>query len=183
MRQPLLLTGGIASGALFSDCKRYRYRLWRTWDTRRPRLAFCMLNPSTADETTNDPTVERCQRRAQQLGYGGLIVVNAFALRSTDPKGLRKVEDPVGGPENDDAIRWAAEQATLVVAWGSHGGYLGRDRAVADLLLAMGCSPLCLGTTKAGQPRHPLYVSYAVRLERWNYSSAQGPHHTVGPSA
>ena len=77
-----------SSGAVFSECKRYRYSLWRVWNPDLPVCMFLMLNPSTADETTNDPTVERCQRRAVQMGYGGLHVGNIFAWRSTDPTGI-----------------------------------------------------------------------------------------------
>lgn len=82
------------TGATFSECRRYRYRLWRYWDRSKPPLCFLMLNPSTADDLSNDPTVERCQRRALAMGFGGLEVVNIFAFRSTDPAALYSL--PVG---------------------------------------------------------------------------------------
>lgn len=74
-------TAGLRSGAIFSDCERYRYRLWREWEPALPTLAFLLLNPSTADERVNDPTIERCQRRAVTWGYGRLEIVNLFPLR------------------------------------------------------------------------------------------------------
>lgn len=83
------------SGAAFSPCRRYRYRLWRTWGDAAPAV-FVMLNPSTADEIENDPTVERCERRARAMGFGGLRVANIFSLRSTDPTALYTSDDPVG---------------------------------------------------------------------------------------
>ncbi|MEH6402829.1 MAG: DUF1643 domain-containing protein, partial [Sneathiella sp.] len=83
------------SGAEFSDCNKYRYSLWRRWDAG-PTVSFLMLNPSTADGSSNDPTVERCHRRAVAMGFGALEVINIFGFRATDPKDLKKAKDPVG---------------------------------------------------------------------------------------
>lgn len=150
------------TGATFSACNQYRYRLWRYWSAE-PAVLFLMLNPSTADETVNDPTVERCQRRAKAMGAGGLQVANIFALRSTDPAALYTAADPVG-QDNDAAILAAANEcAQVICAWGVHGEYQGRGDAVLAMLGGAGVTPHCLGTTKAGHPRHPLYVGYAVR--------------------
>ena len=150
------------TGATFSACSQYRYRLWRHWSAE-PAVLFLMLNPSTADETVNDPTVERCQRRAKEMGAGGLQVANIFALRSTDPAALYTAADPVG-PDNDAAILSAANEcAQVICAWGVHGEHQGRGDAVLAMLGSAGITPHCLGTTKAGHPRHPLYVGYAVR--------------------
>jgi hypothetical protein len=88
------------SSAVFSDCQRYRYRLDRVWNPDSPPLAFGMLNPSTADHERNDPTIERCERRARALGFGSLVVWNLFAYRTTSPEILRKQTDPVG-PQNN----------------------------------------------------------------------------------
>lgn len=157
----------MTTGARFSPCMRYRYRLWREWEPSLPTICFVMLNPSTADEVANDPTVERCQRRARECGYGRLEVVNIFALRSTDPDALKVELDPVG-PENDDHIIDAASRSDVVVcAWGNHGRWLSRGSAVAGLLSAHGIDLHHLGITGGGHPRHPLYVPYSVKPMPW----------------
>lgn len=102
------LKGDAPSVANYSDCEKYRYDLTRVWDENGKRVMFLMLNPSTATEVQNDPTVERCERRARTLGYGAFRVCNIFAYRATDPKVMRSAADPVG-PENDQAIRDAID--------------------------------------------------------------------------
>lgn len=153
-------------GAIFSPCGRYRYALHRLWDDSKPLLMFLMLNPSTANETENDPTVERCQRRAIDMGYGGLLVGNAFALRSTDPAALYDAEDPVG-PGNDEAIMFAARMAVeskgmVICGWGTHASYRGRGAQVLRMLLDAGIQPHALRVNKDGSPGHPLYIGYGV---------------------
>jgi hypothetical protein len=146
----------MTGGAAFSPDRRYRYRLWRRWDRSRPVVTFVMLNPSTADERRDDPTIRRCIGFARRWGFGGAEVVNLFALRATDPRELRTVRDPVG-PENDRHIRRAIARAALVVlAWGTHGAVAQRARAVG--LVASPRRPRCLGWTRSGEPRHPLYL-------------------------
>jgi hypothetical protein len=154
--------------AVFSKCGLFRYSLLRRWnDARNTKLInFVMLNPSTADAMKNDPTVERCCRRAQTLGYDQLIVTNVFALRSTDPVALYAAVDAVG-PRNDAFIRDVAEKADVVVcAWGNHGVHLGRGDAVNRLLILNAKKKVYrLGAlTQENQPRHPLHVSYRERL-------------------
>lgn len=145
------------SDAVFSPCRTWRYTLTRTWDAALPVCNFLMLNPSTADETASDPTVTRCLGFARRWGYGTLIVTNIFAYRSTDPRGLLTTPDPVG-PDNDAAIVDVAGRADRVIAaWGVHGALANRERAVLRLLKPVRW-PLCLGRTKGGHPRHPLYV-------------------------
>lgn len=153
----------LTSGATFSEDGRFRFRLWRRWADDAPSggdVCFIMLNPSTADEVSNDPTVERCQRRAQRLGYGGLQVVNIFALRSTDPAGLYEDGADIGdGQENNRAICDAVAASDLVIAaWGRHGHYRRRDRAIRELLWVRGTHVFCLGTNRDGTPKHPLYL-------------------------
>lgn len=130
-------------------------------------MAFVMLNPSKATEVQNDPTVERCERRARALGYGGFCVTNIFAWRETDPKAMRGAFDPTG-PDNDTAILSAAASADqTIAAWGTHGAHLLRGPEVARLLTQAGHRLHHLGLSKAGHPRHPLYLSYTVKPEIW----------------
>ncbi|SEN03319.1 DUF1643 domain-containing protein [Palleronia pelagia] len=159
--------GDAASVARYSDCEGYRWDLTRVWDTDGPRALFVMLNPSTATEVQNDPTVERCERRARAQDFGAFRVCNIFAWRSTDPKGLRKVDDPVG-PENDAAILEGADWADRVIcAWGTHGALLDRGPAVERLLRDRGHALHHLGLSKAGHPKHPLYIGYGVAPQSW----------------
>src|SRR5689334_18589152 len=117
-------------GALFDPTGRYRYRLWRQWDPAKPAVAFVMLNPSTADATTDDPTIRRCFGFAQGWGFGRLEVVNLFALRATDPRELARHPDPVG-PANDAHIAAAlALTDQAVAAWGCGGALRERGARV-----------------------------------------------------
>lgn len=151
--------GGIPSCAVFSRCARYRYLLARIWDETAPLVAFCGLNPSTADETRNDPTVARCQAYARRWGCGGLLMLNLFAFRSARPSDLRAAEKPIG-PANNRFLAWCGTVASFTVAcWGVHGTYRGRAEEVFPLLK----NPHQLGLTFGGQPRHPLYLLSALR--------------------
>ncbi|MCA0920549.1 DUF1643 domain-containing protein [Pseudooceanicola nanhaiensis] len=159
--------GTVRSEALYSPCERYRYALTRVWAPDAPRLVFVMLNPSKATETQNDPTIARCQERARRLGHGALRVVNLFAWRETDPKALRAAGAPIG-PENDAVLRDACAWGDMILAgWGFHGAHMGRDAEVATLLRGTGRPLHVLGLTKAGQPRHPLYISYDTVPLAW----------------
>lgn len=148
----------------FSDCRKYRYYLEVTWDVMLPKLVFLMLNPSTADEQANDPTVERCERRARALGYGSVIILNLFAYRATDPSDMKAVDDPIG-PDNDLVIDCTvratiAHEGTIVCAWGNHGTHLGRAAAVRAAIEDLGAIPMAVACNKNGEPGHPLYVPY-----------------------
>ena len=159
--------GDAWSEAVYSDCERYRYLLTRVWEPGGAKALFVMLNPSTATEVQNDPTVERCERRARALGFGAFRVTNIFAWRETDPKAMRAAADPVG-PANDAAIRDSAPWADRIIcAWGAHGAHLDRGPAVERLLRGTGLPLFHLGLTKAGHPRHPLYIAYDRQPERW----------------
>ena len=144
---------------MFSPDRIYRYSLIRSvsmWG--KGRCCFVMLNPSTADEVQNDPTVRRCINFAAGWGYASLWVVNIFALRATDPAELRKVTDPVG-PENDAHLAAAFRQANIVIAaWGNQGQLGSRSSDVRALMARTGTPIRCLGMTAMGEPRHPLYV-------------------------
>jgi hypothetical protein len=150
--------------ATFDPTRTYRYTLERHWGDAKPAV-FVMLNPSTADAFVEDPTIRRCQAFAKREGCGGLIVVNLFALRATDPKALYSHPDPVG-PLNDGIVHEAHYQGSPVIAaWGVHGTLNGRSAAVCSLLEF--CDLHVLGLTKDGHPRHPLYVRGDAPLTLW----------------
>jgi hypothetical protein len=132
----------------------YRYTLWREWIGGEGYAMFVGLNPSTADEKADDATIRRCVAFAKSWGYEALCMTNLFAYRTVSPEIMKAGPQPVG-PEND---RWLMEMATgagvIVAAWGVDGGFKGRDAEVVQMLPSMHC----LGLTKAGQPRHPLYL-------------------------
>lgn len=151
----------VERGAVLSPCQRYRYQLTRTWDEKLPAVAFVGLNPSTADANIDDPTVRRCIGFARDWGFGALVLVNLFALRSTEPSKLYSACEPVG-PENDRWLQLAGDNAeTVVAAWGVHGELHGRCRAVQRLFANL----KCLGKTRDGHPRHPLYLSKNTPLD------------------
>jgi len=143
--------------AAFSPDRVYRYWLKRTWNEHASALAIVGLNPSTADETHDDPTIRRCVGFAHRWGFGGIVMLNLFAFRSTDPAGLNTASDPVG-PENDRVLVELTRDRSTLCAWGVNGSLGGRDVAVCKLLRGLGRTLVCLGTTKGGHPRHPLYV-------------------------
>ncbi len=153
--------GAHRGGAWLDPGRRYRYLLWRAWADAGRFVLFILLNPSTADQDTNDPTVERCQRRARALGFDGLLIANLFALRSTDPGMLREAPSPVG-PQNDVVLSLAQRfSEQTICGWGAHG--CRRDRVRRRLK-----RPLYhLGLTRGGQPRHPLYLPYSVQPRVW----------------
>lgn len=144
-------------GADISGCGKYRYRLWRRWNSSQPSCVFIMLNPSTADYELDDPTIRRCVGFAWRENCGGIQVVNLFAFRATDPAQLRDYSDPIGR-RNDEHIDTVTNTAMgpIILAWGTHGALRNRDIAVLERLKNL---PLkCLGMTKGGNPKHPLYL-------------------------
>lgn len=158
--------GDAASVAIYSDCERYRYSLCRTW-APGDHVLFVMLNPSTATERQNDPTVERCERRARALGFGAFTVCNIFAWRDTDPRKMRAAIDPVG-PGNDAAITLACQSADMIIcAWGTHGAHMDRGSAVEALMRATAQPLHHLGLTKENHPKHPLYIAYTQQPQPW----------------
>lgn len=154
-------------GAEFSECGRYRYTLTRRWDAGAPAL-FIMLNPSTATATQDDPTIRRCIGYARDWGFAGLTVLNLYAYRATDPRELWKVDNPVG-PGNDNYLvkhlkeAWLNE-APAIAAWGAHAR---PDRVAAVMRMPHTRRLQALGTTKAGAPRHPLYMPKTAEPQLW----------------
>lgn len=154
--------------AVFSPCRTWRYTLARMWlPSAKGTCLFVGLNPSTADETKDDPTVRRMIRFAMDWGYGGVTVCNIFALRSTDPRKLHDVlRWHAVGPDNDEHLaREAARHELVVAAWGNHGRLHGRGDEVEVILRASG-EVFALGVNASGQPKHPLYVRADVALTR-----------------
>lgn len=158
--ESVALASGLPAAYISADGL-YRYDLLREWEVEGPDPQICwvMLNPSTADATQDDPTIRRCVGFSKAWGFGSLIVVNLFALRSTDPKALLSSDVSPIGPENDACIERAVWEADCVMAaWGTKGGYLNRAAKVTDLIVRTGRTIHCLARTKDGHPKHPLYV-------------------------
>lgn len=148
--------------AEFSPCKSYRYVLRREWGDGKT-VVFIGLNPSTADERFDDPTVRRCIRFAQDWGFKRMVMANLFALRATDPRVMKRHDDPIG-PDNNRVLQDLVAAAGLAVAaWGVHGKHLQRDEAVRKMLPGLSCLKL----TKEGMPAHPLYLPATTRPFRW----------------
>ena len=149
------------SAAEFSPDRVHRYALWRTWNESKGIAMFVGLNPSTADEVKNDPTVTRCINYAKRWEFGGMIMGNIFAFRATDPKVMKDSADPVG-PDNDQWLLKLAKETSLIVAvWGNHGEFMERGKAVLRLFEETDLH--CLALNKTGHPKHPLYCSKALK--------------------
>ncbi len=164
---------GFDDGATLSACRQYRYRLWRTWGDRDRRCVFVGVNPSTADEREDDPTIRKCVGFAKRWGFGAIDMVNLFAWRDTDQRGLLTAPNPVG-IENDCRILQAFDGATRIVfAWGR--GKTAPVRKIIRMRVAAESAMLrygraergCLGRTEDGFPRHPLMLAYETRFEPW----------------
>ena len=148
----------------------YRYKLSWHW-ADPPHLIAWMLNPSTADHEVLDNTVKGIETRARAWGYGGLTVINLFAFRTKNPSVMKAAGDPVG-PQNDEVIldvlrAAAADQSTVICAWGNHGAFRGRDREAALLAKTAGVDLAALVITQRNQPGHPLYVGHNVTAVAW----------------
>lgn len=152
--------------AQLSICRRYRFALWRRW-SEGPQVLFVMLNPSTADETKDDPTIRRCVGFAQSWSFGSLAVGNLFAFRTPSPSFLKSASEPIGENNNSWLLRLQAESHLAVAAWGNHGRFMGRSVAVRRLLPNLHT----LGITKLGEPGHPLYMPARKKLVLWHGSN------------
>lgn len=175
--RPTVWVGNEMSGAEFSECRQYRYRLWRHWATGLPVVAFVGLNPSTADERKLDNTLRRLKSFAQAWGCGGFEMLNLFAYKSTQPRILYEIDDPIGR-YNDRAIRLVVRACSYtVVCWGTHGTIASRS---AQVLWAISKTipkknVYCFRLTepvpggirkdvKYPQPMHPLYLPNETKL-------------------
>lgn len=144
--------------AVFDPSRTYRYLLTRTWDEAWPRVTWVMLNPSTADAFADDPTIRRCTAFARTWHAGGINVVNLFAYRATRPAELRRASDPAGSANDEFILEACRPPAMVIAAWGAHGSLRDRAETVTKMLAAAQVRLFCLGVTRDGHPRHPLYV-------------------------
>lgn len=152
----------IRKDAYISSCGGYRYRLERWWDESKPPCLFVMLNPSTADASNDDPTIRRCIAFAKSWGYGGIWVVNLFALRTPSPKEMMENPKPNPGDEEYqmklvmDFVR--EKKGICIAAWGAHGWWQQQNQKVIKWFRDKNIPLFALGFTKDGHPKHPLYV-------------------------
>jgi len=153
------------STATFSKRRRYRYTLWRIWGNRLhlSYVVFIGLNPSTATETKNDPTVSRCIKYTADWGYSGLCMLNIFAFRATDPKVMKAAKFPIGAKNDEYLIKTCKGAEIVVAAWGNHGSFMDRGNKVKKMLPDLHY----LRLTKQGNPWHPLYLPKDLKPIRW----------------
>ena len=160
---------GRTSTAVYSPCEKYRYALTRSWAQDGKRLLYVMLNPSKATELANDPTIERCERRAKLLGYGAFCVCNLFALRETEPARLKRAAKPEGPGNTEQLSKALAWCDAVLCSWGVHGVHRDQAMTLRPLFENAGKPLFALGVTKDGHPRHPLYVSYKTQPSRFEF--------------
>jgi hypothetical protein len=160
----------VNKSAIISECGKYRYDLRRSWgDGDGIDVCFVMLNPSTADDEVDDPTIRRCMGFARDMGATSLTVRNLFAYRATDPKELARIGPrQATGSDNDRWLR-GIDSPIIVAAWGAWVPY-GRDRTVMREIFR-GRPVVALGVTKSGQPRHPLYLPASARPSPYGTST------------
>ena len=151
--------------ANISKDKIYRYTLSRTWDSTKPTVLFIGLNLSIADENIDDPTITRCINFAKDWGYGTLLMANLFAFRSTYPKEIYLIDDPIG-KDNDHYILECVKQSDLIIAcWGNNGTYMDREKIIKELVPNL----YCLQKNKNGTPHHSLRLSRDINPIPFNF--------------
>jgi hypothetical protein len=156
-------------GAIFSEDRKYRYALFRMWDIKMPSLMFIGLNPSTANEVDNDPTIRRVIRFAQDNDYGAVCMLNLFALVSPNPADLLTCDDPIG--ENDKWLINTYQKCDAVVfAWGAFP----QAKERAQKIINMFPDAMCLGVNKDGSPKHPLYLPANTPFENFGKNKRTG---------
>lgn len=159
----------ILKGAIFSDDRKYRYALWRVWSKTNKPLLFIGLNPSTANEFQDDPTITRNTVRAFKAGFGGLLVANLYAYVSTQPNALLGDGDFVGEFTDDYLSQMINLAGQTLCGWGSFKPVKNR----APKVLSMIKEPYCLGINGDGHPKHPLYIGYSVPMAKYQKLEAK----------
>ncbi len=160
-------TAAVKSEADFSPCMLYRYSLVRDYGKGEGMMNFIMLNPSTANEEFNDPTVHRCEMRTISSGYRFMVVTNIFAFRATDPANMRSAADPVGIKNNEAIASFAGKADEVICAWGEHGLFIDRGRFVRNMLISEKIKAKMLKLNKSGEPAHPLYLPKSLIPSQW----------------
>lgn len=158
---------------ILSECRKYRYTLWREWpieelagfecsaETNAHKYAmFIGLNPSTADETKDDPTIRKCIGFAKRWGFGALCMTNLFAFRATKPQDMKRTDNPCGKGNQHHLLHNAAFAGIIIAAWGKNGCYRQQDLTVMQWLESLGVRLHCLRQNLDGSPEHPLYIPY-----------------------
>lgn len=165
---------------IFSSDRKYRYTLWRSWagngdffkmdvkNGQQPSyVQFVGLNPSTADETKDDPTIRRCIGFAKSWGYGAMCMTNIFAFRATDPNVMKREQDPVGMGNDTHILNCANAAGIIVAGWGNHGEHNDRSNWVKKMFFDCGLKLHHLGLTSTNQPKHPLYLRADTKPTLW----------------
>ena len=154
----------LTTPAMFSDCRKYRYTLLRKWDSGNKMCQFIGLNPSTADEINNDPTIRRCIRYAKEWGYDGMYMTNLFVYRATNPSDMKQQDDPIGS-DNDAYLLYISHNVeTTIAVWGNGGVYKSRDKTVLSMITPI----YYLHITQQNTPAHPLYLPSYLTPKLYN---------------
>lgn len=163
----------------FSPCRKYRYTLWREWDcdsltgcaddipNADKYLMVIGLNPSTADETKDDPTIRKCIGFAKRWGYGALCMTNLFAWRDTKPEAMKRQPYPIGEGNQHHLLQVSSNAGMVLAAWGKHGSHMHQDLTTLQWLGSIGVQLHCLKKNGDGSPMHPLYVPYETQPIEW----------------
>ena len=150
--------------AILSEDRKYRYVLSRIWDESKPTVMFIGLNPSTADETEDDPTIRRCINFATSWGYGGVYMLNLFAFRATEPRVMKEAENPIGNDNNKYLEEYSNKCDKVVCAWGNDGNYKNRSKEVLSKINNL----YYLKLNQSGEPAHLLYLSCSLVPTKFN---------------
>lgn len=152
--------------AIFDETKKYRYVLTRQWGNNKNFVNFVLLNPSTADENLDDPTIKACIRFANNWGYDGIWVTNLFAFRATKPHDLIQCSSPVGNQNNKYLEKYSKKSKMVIIAWGNHGNFLNRDKEVIKILSKIK-NLYCIDITTKGNPKHLLYINRNTKYKKY----------------
>ena len=155
----------IKKDAIFDKTRNHRYLLIRQWEKGTKFVNFILLNPSTADEKLDDPTIRACITFAKNWGFDGIYITNLFSYRTKSPKELKKANEPIGVKCDNYIKEFAIKSNLIVCAWGNHGTYLNRNKEIIKLLKKIDL--YCLGITKKGEPKHPLYIKRTIELVKF----------------